>query len=278
MNQPAAAVSTPSTTALAAGGLTPADRQALATAVSLLEQPRFIIRLANQLGRPLDGMTKLLPKAGDSLHRAVHAAMLDCLTIAIESRDGENFAPSSWRPKALTAVTGGIGGFFGGLLLPLELPLTITLMLRAIADIAGDAGEDLRQVEARLACLQVFGMGDRKADAAGAIGYYAVRATLSRLTTDLVAAVAERTTLDSSAPVVGRLVAEVVGRFGFVLSERAAAGAVPVIGALGGASLNMMFMDHFERVARGHFTVRRLERKYGADVISRLYRQVVPKE
>jgi hypothetical protein len=40
-----------------------------------------------------------------------------------------------------------------------------------------------------------------------------------------------------------------------------------VVGGLGGATLNVLFMGHFQSMARGHFVVRRLERKYGADVI-----------
>jgi hypothetical protein len=116
-------------------------------------------------------------------------------------------------------------------------------------------------------------MGDRSGAADGAISYYAVRATLSRLTTDLVTSLAQRGTADASAPVVARLVAEVVGRFGFVVSERAAATAVPVLGALGGATLNVVFMDHFERIATGHFTVRRLERRYGPETVALCYQQ-----
>jgi hypothetical protein len=255
------------------GELIAPDRRALEAAVQRLEQPPFAIRLANLAGKPLDGAVKLLPRAHGALHRVVHRAMLESLTIAIESRDDQDFVPSAWRARALTGLTGGVGGFFGGMLLPVELPLTITLMLRAIADIASHQGEDLRQLESRLACLQVFAMGDRSGAADGAISYYAVRATLSRLTTDLVTSLAQRGTADASAPVVARLVAEVVGRFGFVVSERAAATAVPVLGALGGATLNVVFMDHFERIATGHFTVRRLERRYGPETVALCYQQ-----
>ena len=31
------------------------------------------------------------------------------------------------------------------------------------------------------------------------------------------------------------------------------------------------FVDHFQNVARGHFTVRRLERAYGAEVVRAEY-------
>jgi len=252
--------------------LPPAQQQELARAVELLESPRLAVRLANYAGKPLDTVLGKVPGLSGALHRALRAAILRCLTVAIESQQGEVLAPSSWRPKALTGLTGGIGGLFGALALPVELPFTMTLMLRAIADIAQHHGEDLRALEPRLACLQVFALGDRRSDAGAAIGYYAARATLTRLTGDVMALMVERSVLDVSAPVVKRLVTEVVSRVGLVLSERVAAGAIPVLGALGGATLNVMFTDHFERVAQGHFTVRRLERAHGREVIAELYR------
>jgi hypothetical protein len=53
-----------------------------------------------------------------------------------------------------------------------------------------------------------------------------------------------------------------------------AAQTIPVIGALGGAAINYAFIDHFQSVARGHFTVRRLERKYGKDLIFNVYQRL----
>jgi hypothetical protein len=50
-----------------------------------------------------------------------------------------------------------------------------------------------------------------------------------------------------------------------------AAQAVAVLGALGGAAVNLAFTEHFQDVARAHFTVRRLERIYGADVVRAEY-------
>jgi hypothetical protein len=46
---------------------------------------------------------------------------------------------------------------------------------------------------------------------------------------------------------------------------------VPAIGAAGGAAINLVFINHFQDMARGHFTVRRLERKYGAEVVREEY-------
>ena len=47
--------------------------------------------------------------------------------------------------------------------------------------------------------------------------------------------------------------------------------ATVLAGALGGAAVNYAFIDHFQRVARGHFTVRRLERRYGKERIRAEY-------
>jgi hypothetical protein len=59
-----------------------------------------------------------------------------------------------------------------------------------------------------------------------------------------------------------------------VVTQKVAAQALPVVGALGGAAVNYAFIEHFQDVARGHFTVRRLERLYGKDKIRTEYDQI----
>jgi EcsC protein family len=63
----------------------------------------------------------------------------------------------------------------------------------------------------------------------------------------------------------------IAGRFGVVVTERSAASAVPLLGAVGGATVNVIFMNHFQRVANGHFVVRKLERLYGQSVVRQQY-------
>jgi hypothetical protein len=46
------------------------------------------------------------------------------------------------------------------------------------------------------------------------------------------------------------------------------------VGALGAATVNAIFMQHFQDIARAHFTVRRLERKYGEDFVRARYREL----
>lgn len=46
------------------------------------------------------------------------------------------------------------------------------------------------------------------------------------------------------------------------------------MGAAGGASINLLFIDHFQDVAQAHFTIRKLERKYGQDAVRAEYERI----
>ncbi len=146
-------------------------------------------------------------------------------------------------------------------------------MLRSIAEIAREHGEDLGLLETRLSCVEVFALGGRVPGDKSHVDYYAVRTVLSSLVRDVVTQVAEVGALSASSPLLARLAGEIVGRFGVVLSDQLAVGAAPVIGAVGGAAVNVVFTDHFQRVAEGHFAIRRLERLYGAGEIERAYHE-----
>ncbi len=190
----------------------------------------------------------------------------------------ERFPPGDRGHKALAAVSGAIGGAFGLSTLAVELPVSTTLMLRSIAEIAQREGEDLGDPEAALACMQVFALGGRgttqgegAAGNAAESGYFAVRGALAKAMSEAARYAAGRGLVDESAPALMRFAGQVGARFGGVVSQKLAAQAVPVLGALGGAAVNTAFMDHFQAVARGHFTVRRLERRYGKAVVREAY-------
>jgi len=248
-------------------------QRALQRAFLVLENPRFAARLAEYAGQPVRRALQMLPKAANArLNGVVESAILRCLRLAINSIEpGSKRRPQALVPTVLVGLSGGVSGLLGVAALPLELPLTTTIMLRAIAEIARYSGEDLSTLEARLACVEVFALGSGDSDNRLDVGYFASRVLLSKLADDASAFILERGVAGVSAPAINRLVVEIASRFGIVISERAAAGALPVLGALGGASLNVIFMNHFQRLARGHFTVRRLERQYGADVVRRYY-------
>lgn len=239
----------------------------------MIERRHFAGRLANYAGQPMDRLFGMMPKqASAGFNRAIEAAMLRCLELAISSIDlRAKHPPAKHLPSLLAGINGGISGFFGLALLPIELPVTTTLMLRAIADTARHHGEDLSRVEARLACVEVFAIGARSPGRRMDMGYYASRALLSKLASDASAYLVERGVARASAPAVSGLLTEIASRFGLVVSERFGASALPVLGAFGGATVNFVFMNHFQRVAHGHFTIRRLECAYGPTVVRHHY-------
>jgi hypothetical protein len=63
------------------------------------------------------------------------------------------------------------------------------------------------------------------------------------------------------------LFSEIGARYGVRLSEKFAAQAVPVAGAVMGAAINTAFLAHYQNLARAHFTIRRLERLHGSAAV-----------
>ena len=86
--------------------------------------------------------------------------------------------------------------------------------------------------------------------------------------------IAERGVIEEGAPVLVRFITLVASRFGVAVTQKVAAQALPVVGALGGAAVNYAFIEHFQEVAWGHFTVRRLERVYGKNIVRTEYERL----
>ncbi|MGA8171435.1 MAG: EcsC family protein [Methylocystis sp.] len=264
--------------------LTPGHRQELARAHKLLQNANFATRLTDYAGKPIHGMLMQMPKPLlRGVDRAVEQAVHECLKVALKSLKGEpKKRPSTRLAAALAGVAGGVGGLFGAAALPIELPMTTVLMLRAIADIARHHGEDLSTIEGRLSCVEVFAYGSCASLGVGAgssapradVGYYASRAMLGRLANEASSLLLERGAANLAAPAVAALTGEVASRFGVVVWEKLAASAIPLAGAAGAATINVIFMNHFQSIARGHFTLRRLERIYGEEAIRTLYREL----
>ncbi|MGA9600884.1 MAG: EcsC family protein, partial [Methylocystis sp.] len=130
--------------------------------------------------------------------------------------------------------------------------------------IARTEGEDLSDPAVSFACLEVFALGGHgEGEGVFEGGYLALRGIFAKSVSDAASYVAAGGAAAESAPVVARLIAKISTRFGVVVTQKSAAQAAPILGALGGAAVNLAFMEHFETLARGHFTVRRLERAYG---------------
>jgi purine-cytosine permease-like protein len=102
-------------------------------------------------------------------------------------------------------------------------------------------------------------------------GYFAVRTVLANSIAEAAEYVASKGVSKEAAPMLVKLVALIAERFGIQVTQKMAAQAVPAIGAAGGIVINTLFISHFQDMARGHFAVRRLERKYGVALVRKWY-------
>lgn len=246
------------------------DRADLARARELLARTSVAIRFANLVGAPIERGYQMLPAGWrTTVQHATDAALKTALRVAARSvRRRPGRRPANRLHLLLAATSGAVGGAFGFTALAAELPLSTALMLRSIASIAASQGHDLRDPETRLECLQVFALGGiTGTEARAEQSYWLVRAGLSQALRNAAAALAAGTVGLEAAPAVVQLMARIAARFGVVVSEQAAAKAVPVLGAVAGAAVNAAFIEHFQRLAEAHFILRRLEKVHGTDTV-----------
>jgi hypothetical protein len=101
-----------------------------------------------------------------------------------------------------------------------------------------------------------------------------VRALLARGLAQAADTVINKGSVHGGSALAVRALSPIVNRFGAIVSQKLAAQAVAVIGAVGGAAINLAFIEHFQELARGHFAVRRLERVYGAESVRAEYERL----
>ncbi len=133
-------------------------------------------------------------------------------------------------------------------------------------------------------CVAVFALGGPgRGDDASETGYYATRAMLNEVLKQTAAALTKSAAAGAgpqgvsavSATKAGvwlaKMIEAVASRFGVVVTHKFAAQLVPVIGAASGAAVNALFIRHYQDMARGHFTIRRLEQVYGSEAVHAAY-------
>jgi hypothetical protein len=253
-----------------------ADLEALRSAVIALEKNTFAKQMAGIIGRQVGIASQLIPsRLQETATAAASAALKAALHTALASLKARPTSSGVNIHRRLAIASGAIGGAVGLASLPIELPLSTTIMLRSIADIARREGEDLRSPETSLACLQVFALGGHSEE--GNLlegGYFAIRGLFAKSVSDAAHYVAQRRVADETAPILVKLIGQIAQRFGFAVTQKAAAQAVPLLGAVTGAAINLAFIEHFETLARGHFAIRRLERFYGAPLVRGEYDRI----
>ncbi len=241
----------------------------------LLENPGLAMKLTSVLGTSLEKGFSLLPQAlSDTVTSLSRQALEAAVHSAIMTMKADQQRPQAANSlhRLMVAGTGAVGGFWGIAALAVELPLATTIMMRSIADIARSEGHLITDPTIKVACIEVFAFGGPgKNDNGAETGYFAVRAGLAQAVSDATGHIASKGLSKTAPPVVVRLLSQVASRFGVQVSEKIAAQALPVIGALGGAAINTLFIDHFQAMARGHFILLRLEQKYGPEQVRAAY-------
>src|ERR1700723_3110712 len=257
--------------------LTPKETEDLRQAVACLEGASFAQRLTDAVGRPVGMLRGAMPQSARRVIAHVsETALRSALKLALRTLDlNASARPANRAHKLAAAASGAVGGALGLAALPFELPISTTILLRSIAEIAREEGEDLSAPDAAFACLEVFALGGQAGgEAAFESGYFAVRAALAKSVSDSARFVVGQGIAVLPAPMVARLISQIAARFGIVVTEKLAAQAAPILGAIGGAAVNAAFADHFQTLARGPFIVRRLERLHGASVVAFEYQRL----
>ncbi|RQR52576.1 EcsC family protein [Burkholderia sp. Bp9126] len=260
------------------------DRDVLRRAKQGLESPSLTMKLTGLLGAPVEKMIGRLPDfATGKINDATQLALRKCLNLALRTL-GKPPAPDVDTPdkpsnllhKLAVATTGAAGGAFGFLALPVELPVTTTLIFRSVCDIARSEGEDLSSVDTQLQCLAVLGMGGnpQRSEEDADLGYFVLRGALAQAISKASSDITSKGIAAHGSAAVFKLVQTVASRFSVQVTEQMAAKSIPAIGAVLGATVNTLFIDHFQQMAHGHFAVRRLERKYGAAAVKAAYQAI----
>lgn len=147
--------------------------------------------------------------------------------------------------RLISTASGAVGGVAGLPGAMLELPVTITTLMRALLAIAAEHGLDPDSEEVRMECLRVFATAGPFAEDDGAdMGLLAAKLSITGQT-------------------LQGLLARVAPKLGAVLGQKLAAQAMPLLGAVAGASINYTFARYYQEIARVHFGLLRLRDETG---------------
>jgi hypothetical protein len=244
--------------------LTPQEQEQLWHAAIVMADSRgFLLRLTGLFGRRIDKIRNSLSQTGERIGGSAWAGLMQRARDMVEDTlwSSYNYAtfgleavPEFVRPKQprsnqlhrlATVASGAASGFAGFPGVMFDIPFTTMTILRSIAEVARDSGEDLATEGTRRACLEVLAFGGPdNADDETEIGYWATRLGVNHLTTNM-------------------LIKSAAARFGMVISDKIMAQTVPVAGAITGGLLNYAFTEYYQKMAQVHFCLRKLERRTG---------------
>jgi hypothetical protein len=263
----------------------------VAEAAKFFEDPSLFTRTLSTAGNVIEGGIEKLPtKWKEAALNATNNALKQCLRFAIWSTktDAEiqsitaansKSSKSTAAHSAIAAITGGVSGFFGGEAIIVELPMTTSLLMRSIAKTANQFGHNTNEPEIFLECLYVFTLGGPgSGDDANNSAYISSRIAFNTLVREVLNATASQSAKElinaiqkGTAPVLAKLIATIAEQFGIRVTEKLIVQMAPIVGAAGGAGLNVMFNQYFSTAAKYHFGIIRLEKEYGVIEVQKSY-------
>lgn len=270
------------------------DHQDLTQAVRLLESPSILSRLTSLTDSSIKTTINKLPASAIKiLNNVAEASLKKAAKLAFISMGNKPSLPASSKlHKLLAATAGAAGGAFGSSSLLLELPISTTIIMRAVADIARSEGFNLQDITTQHYCIEVFALAtDKPNDDSAEAGYYMTRGFLTQSMQHLNNHLSKMATTQTTQTInaagnshggkwLEAIISKVTRKFGLVITHKLAAQAIPVIGAVTGATINTLFINFYQDMARGHFIVKRLEKKYGVEVVKdeyqKIYQQLLP--
>jgi len=248
------------------------DLTDLKKAKILLEKQSIAIKMANIFGSASETLGSLLPVSyRESIKKSNLLLIEKTWEFSLSTLPTNEPPGTDGKHIFLVTLSGAIGGV-GIVTLFMELPVTTVLILRAVADIAVDEGEDYNQFETKIASLEAFALGgDALDDHTGETGYYATRNILQKPLEESSKYIAQKGMAGMGAPFAAQLFAKIVARYQTILASQTVTKSIPIVGAVAGAYINVVFLRYFQDKARGHFIIRRLEKKYGDTIIRQTY-------
>lgn len=203
------------------------------------------MEIMSMVGNSAENLIERLPAfVRNRLDRMTRIALSRAFSAASGSRRMMRDRGDLFNRMAST-VSGAAGGAAGLPGAVVELPFTVTLLLRAMLDIAAEHGLDPESEEVRKECLRIFAAaGPMEEDDGTDLGLLAARMTVTGQT-------------------VQGLISKVAPRLSVSLGQKLAAQSAPVFGAVVGASINFTFARYYQEIARVHFGLLRLSRETG---------------
>lgn len=259
------------------------DLKILTNSKNNMENIGFIMNGLNLVGDNVDKAMKLIPKNIEKkISEKTSSILLSLIKANLKtmSKDNLNTLPKNKTYKSVVTSSGIGFGLFGFIGFIPDLAVTTKFMMRSIMDIARSKGEDLNNIETQLACLEVFALGGKSKEDDGLdTSYYGTRLALkgaiktaSKYISDNgVKKIIEKVALAS--PLMN-LITKIVARYEIAVLEKFATGALPIAGAIGGGTINLIFINHFQKMAEAHFSIRQLEKKYGEEIVRQKYDEI----